>query len=145
MVATPDVVVRHRPPRCGACGASLADAPVVAERRRQVFDLPPRTLTVTEHRAAQVHCPPCQCATVAAFPPDVTQPTQYGPQVKAIGVYLLTQQLLPYARTCEVLADLLGCRLTVGTLEAALAVGAAGPRRGADRHRRGGGPTRPRR
>ena len=125
LVATPDAMVRHRPPHCGACGASLADAPVVAERRRQVFDLPPRAVTVTEHRAAQVRCPQCRHATLATFPPGVSQPTQYGPRVKAIGVYLLTQQLLPYARTCEVLADLLGCPLTVGTLEAAMAAGAA--------------------
>ena len=124
-VATPDTVVQHRPPRCAGCGACLVGAPVVAARRRQVFDLPPQTLMVTEHRAAQVQCPQCQHTTLAAFPPDVTQPTQYGPRVKAIGVYLLAQQLLPYARTCAVLADLLGCRLSVGTLQAALADGAA--------------------
>jgi transposase len=125
MVPTPDRVVAHFPAAWAACGAGLAGGVVLDEQRRQVFEVPAPRLEVTEHRAARVRCPHCQHATRAAFPLAATQPTQYGPRVKAIGVYLLTQQLLPYARTCEVLADLLGCRLTVGTLEAALVAGAA--------------------
>jgi transposase len=125
MVGAPDRVLCHHPAACAACGAALVGAMPLDEQRRQVFEVPPPRLEVTEHRAARVRCPRCQHATRAAFPPEVTQPTQYGPRVEAIGVYLRTQQLLPYARTCAVLADLLGCRLTAGTLEAALAAGAA--------------------
>lgn len=125
MVSTPDRVVYHHPAACAACGAGLVGAVLLDEQRRQVFEVPAPRLEVTEHRAAQVRCPSCQHATRAAFPPEATRPTQYGPRVKAIGVYLLTQQLLPYARACDVLADLLGCPLTVGTLEAAMATGAA--------------------
>src|SRR5258706_16451315 len=42
LVATPDVVVEHRPAVCAGCQAPLAaDAPVVLRERRQVHDLPP--------------------------------------------------------------------------------------------------------
>jgi len=125
MVVAPDRVVYHHPAACAACGAGLAGAVQLDEQRRQVFEVPAPRLEVTEHRAAQVRCPQCRHATRAAFPPEAPRSAQYGPRVKAIGVYLLAQQLLPYARACEVLADLLGCPLTVGTLEAALATGAA--------------------
>src|SRR5258705_12836866 len=65
LVATPDVVVEHRPARCPGCQAPLAaDAPVVLRERRQVHDLPrllPRLrLCVTEHQALTVRCPACQ-------------------------------------------------------------------------------------
>lgn len=50
-VGEPDVVVVHAPGRCGGCAAGLADASVVGEVTRQVFDLPPVKAVITEHRA----------------------------------------------------------------------------------------------
>jgi hypothetical protein len=41
---------RHEPGPCTGCGASLVDAPEVGMERRQVFDLPPMTVRVTEHQ-----------------------------------------------------------------------------------------------
>src|SRR5262249_23954640 len=52
LVATPEAVVAHRPVVCAHCHAPLAaDAPVVLRERRQVQDLPPLRLVVTEHQA----------------------------------------------------------------------------------------------
>lgn len=48
-VADPHERLRHEPGRCGGCGANLAGAPQVGVERRQVFDLPPLTVRVTEH------------------------------------------------------------------------------------------------
>src|SRR5258708_26066427 len=50
LVATPDVVVEHRPAVCATCQASLQGAPVVVRERRQVWDLPPVRLVVREHQ-----------------------------------------------------------------------------------------------
>ena len=33
---------------------------------------------------------------------------QYGAALRAVGVYLVQKQLLPYERACEVVEDLLG-------------------------------------
>ena len=56
LVATPDAVVEHRPAVCAQCQASLANAPVVLRARRQVSELPPVWLVVTEHQALHVRC-----------------------------------------------------------------------------------------
>ena len=116
MVATPDTVVAHHPAACGQCGASLADMPAVAVARRQVVDLPPLTLAVTEHQAATVCCPRCRAQTVAAFPGQVAAPVQYGPRLLGLGVYLRHYQLLPYARIRETLRDLFGAGPACDTL-----------------------------
>lgn len=126
MTATPDAVVTHHPAQCAHCGTTLADVPAAAVVRRQVVDLPPLQLAVTEHQAAMVCCPHCQQRTTAPFPPAVSQPVQYGPRLLGLGVYLRHYQLLPYHRIGELLADLFGDSPAVGTLHrASLACAAA--------------------
>src|SRR5437870_9353237 len=85
--------------------------------RRQVIDLPPKRVLVIEHQAQQKCCPACQQISLAAFPDDIRAPMQYGAAIGAVGVYLVQQQLLPYERTCEVVEDLLGPAMSVGTLQ----------------------------
>jgi transposase len=86
-----------------------------------VIDLPEPRPVVTEHQAARKACPVCQTVTAGRFPPEVTQPVQYGPRTKAAAVYLQTYQLLPYERTAETLNDLLGVCPSEGTLASAQA------------------------
>ena len=50
------------------------------------------------------------------FPLEVTQPTQYGPGVKALAVYLHEYQHTPLARTQEFFNDVLHLPLSEGTL-----------------------------
>ena len=119
MTATPDHVIDHHPAHCAACGAALTALPATAAQRRQVVDLPPPRLEVTEHRAATVRCPHCQQPTTAPFPPAATRPVQYGPRLLALGVYLRHYQLLPYLRISDLLADLFGAGPAAGTLHQA--------------------------
>lgn len=117
LVATPDAVVDHRPTTCTGCHRVLPpEAAVVVRERRQVHELPPVRLVVTEHRALHVRCPGCQTVTAAAFPATVPSRVQYGPRLRALAVYLVQQQLVPYGRVREVLSDVLGAELSVGTL-----------------------------
>jgi transposase len=115
-VATPDLVERHAPAVCGQCRQPLDGVPGTVVERRQVQDLPPLRLEVTEHQAVAVRCPACQALTRGAFPEAVRAPAQYGPRVRALAVYLHHYQVVPQERTHEALADLFGCALSDGAV-----------------------------
>src|SRR5947209_3189566 len=121
LVDAPDAVQVHTPPCCQTCGQSLAAVPPLRRERRQVVDLPPLQVQVTEHQAETKGCPGCGATTTAAFPAGVTAPVQYGPGIAALAVYLTQAQLLPLGRTAELLAELFACPLSERTLEAAVA------------------------
>jgi transposase len=112
----PDEVVVHAVSRCEHCQADLSQEEVLFVQRRQVVDVPASRLLVYEHQSEQNCCPQCQQITAAPFPASVRAPVQYGPRIGAIAVYLVQQQLLPLARTCEVLSDLLAVSISEGTL-----------------------------
>jgi transposase len=113
--------VSQYPLVCEQCHTGLEGVASEGFERRQVHDLPPLSLQITEHRAYKTVCPHCQSICRGAFPTEVSQPVQYGPRLKALCVYLQEYQLLPYARTQELLADLFGCSLCEGTLGTCLA------------------------
>src|SRR3990172_4148908 len=113
----PDQVVEHRPSQCDSCGTSLTAVASSEIERRQVIDLPPLRLEVTEHQVHHVSCPECGQVTADSFPVDVAQLIQYGPRLQALVVYLLAYQLLPYDRTQQMLSDLFGVAPSPGTFE----------------------------
>ena len=115
-VDNPDHIVLHQVHVCSRCGTSLTDVPSLDCERRQVFELPPVKIEVTEHQAEKKICPICGCLNDADFPEDVRQPAQYGPRLKAFGVYLSQYQLMPYDRLSELFADFFGHNLSQGTL-----------------------------
>lgn len=117
--AAPEQVVCHRPTACAHCGQPLAaEAAGHVVERAQVVDLPPVTLVTTEHRRVAVACGACGHTSVGALPPGVggDYSVQYGPEVQALAVALHSYHLLPYGRTAECLAALLGEGPSVGTL-----------------------------
>jgi transposase len=119
-VEKPDERQAYAPSTCTHCGGSLEAVEPSSRETRQVFDLPPLSLFVTEHEAQTKRCPACQHCTAGRFPAEVTQPVQYGPGVRGLSVYLQTYQLLPFARTQELLRDLFGTSPGQGTLARAL-------------------------
>ncbi len=116
-VAQPDHVVTLPAAVCACgCTAHIALAPVQAYARRQVFDIPQPKLEVTEYRAEIKHCPNCGKRVRAEFPEGVSAPTQYGARFNALLVYLNQQQLLPAARTVQLMADIFARKVSQGTL-----------------------------
>ena len=108
MVSQPDAVVSLPVASCPRCQTALTDVPAERVERRQVFDLPPVRLEVTEHRIEIKRCPGCGQRTQGAFPDGVTQPAQYGSRVRALAVYLNVHQLLPLERITALFGDLFG-------------------------------------
>lgn len=117
-------MIVHTPAACGGCGSDLADGELVGEEARQVFDLPPVQLAVSEHRCQRRRCA-CGHVTGAVFPAGVGAPTQYGPRVRALAIYLVAVQHLPYQRAATLLGDWLGAPLSPATLVAFVKHGAS--------------------
>ena len=111
-----DEVIVHQVEQCNGCGASLAQEPVALVWARQVYDIPPIDLKISEHRAEVKNCPHCGVKNEADFPPEAQNVVQYGPRLKSMMVYLMEGQLLPSGRTCEILSDIVGVSVSEGTL-----------------------------
>ena len=107
-VADPQHVIQHTLTGCPHCQTELTAVAAKGRVRRQVFDVPPVGIEVTEHQVEIKQCPGCGAQVKGAFPAQVTQPTQYGPRLKAQACYLHNYQLIPLARTTELLTDFYG-------------------------------------
>lgn len=115
----PDVVVMHPLQwRCDQCGQRLSTLGLTLIRR-QVFDLVKPVVQVTEHRGYETHCT-CGKHHRSPFPAEAAAPVQYGPAIKGTLVYLTQQQLLPMARTAQLVEDLYGVKLSTGTVQACI-------------------------
>jgi len=119
-VAKADREERHEPACCRRCGAGLAGRPVTGIERRQVFDLPPVTVRVTEHQLIERECG-CGQRTRGAAPAGAEAPVQYGPRIAAVIIYLYIGQFLSKKRTAQALAELFGIPLSPGTVAAVTA------------------------
>jgi transposase len=119
-VAKADREERHEPGPCSRCGAGLAGRPVTGVERRQVFDLPPVKVQVTEHQLIERECG-CGQRTRGAAPAGAGAPAQYGPRIAAVIIYLYAGQFLSRKRTAQALAELFGVPLSEGTVAAVTA------------------------
>jgi len=116
MVDEPDKVEVHEVECCEHCGKSLKKKKAIEYDRRQVFDLPPIKVEVTEHRAEIKECDRCGKLTAAEFPEGITHKVQYGSRLKANAAYIKSYALLSYDRAAELFEDLFGVPLSAGTL-----------------------------
>ena len=115
-VEKPDQVERCPVEICAQCQASLERISVSRIERRQEFELPPIRLVVTEYQAEVKHCPHCGCENQAEFAVGITQPTQYGPDFKALLVYFNQKQFVPLERVAEICQDVINQPVGEGTL-----------------------------
>lgn len=108
MVAEPHHIQRHPVAHCPHCQTDLSAVAATGYERRQVFDIPPVQIEVTEHQAEIKQCPGCRQTVKGQFPADVQQPTQYGLRLQAQASYFNNYHFIPLARTEELLTDLYG-------------------------------------
>src|SRR3989442_14095941 len=114
-----DEIVEHWPERCGSCahefaGADRVDAAEPA--RRQLAELPPIAVTLTEQRLHRVCCP--ECAAVTAAGPPAGSRWAFGPRVQAAVVTLAVRTRLSRRDTTELARELFGVELSTGTVDA---------------------------
>ena len=116
MTAEPDKILTHKVTTVPGLRRLFSRPEPDSVERRQVVDIPPLKLEVTEHQAECKTCHICGARNKAVFPEGVNQPVQYGPGIKALAVYMNQYQLIPYDRVEELFKDLFGQSFSEGSL-----------------------------
>jgi len=115
MTSTPDHTIFHEVNNCSRCQKDLSKQRIVEHIKRQVYDIPILQIQVTEH-ISEVKICTCGCRNRAEIPDYASHYVQYGPNLKTFLTYLQDYQLLPYARSAELVEDLFEHKLSQGTL-----------------------------
>ena len=115
-IEKPNKIENHNVIECNICHTSLEKESIQKIVKRQVFDLPPIKIEVTEHRAEVKICPKCGFENKGEFPEKVNSPTQYGTKIKSVASYLTNYHFIPLKRTGEIFNDLFGHPLSEATI-----------------------------
>jgi len=115
-IESPDIVKKHILLTCPDCRCSLISSPVIGMMKRQVFDIPPPKIEVTEHQAEVKYCECCNKTITAAFPAGVLAHVQYGEVIRSWSVYYQYQHFIPEDRLKQLFSDLHGIQLATATL-----------------------------
>ena len=116
-----DELVELWPERCGLCAHEFAEADRVdaAEpSRRQVAELPPIAVRVSEHRLHRVCCPRCAAITTAESPAGSR--SAFGPRLQAAVVTLVVRNRVSRRDATELVRELFGVELSTGTVDATI-------------------------
>ncbi len=123
-----DAVIALHPACCARCQQPL-DGDDPQPQRHQVFEIPPIQPVVTEYQLHRLTCPGCGEITQAAWPAGVPR-GMIGPRAQAVGSLCTGAYRLSKRTTQQLLDDLFGLQVSVGTishLEAATTEAVAAP------------------
>ncbi len=115
-VDKPDHTVIHKVTQCKKCHRDLANKEAIGYTTHQVFDLPKTPLVVTANLMEHKECC-CGEITIASAPPEAEQPTQYGPRLAGLAIYLHLQHFVPLKRTADIIETLTGSRVSEGWIQ----------------------------
>jgi len=114
-------VIEHWPQSC-ACGHDFGEEEresAGAPARHQVAELPPLAVEISEHRLHRVCCPDCGRTVRAELPVGVPRGC-FGPKLEAAVAALTVRNRLSRRQLAELLEELFGCPIAVGTIDAIL-------------------------
>lgn len=114
-VDNPDKVVDLNIIDTCTCGCDLKSVEDKV-RSRQVFDIPRIKIDVIEYTVHEKVCPVCGKVHKTEFPLNVTQPVQYGENMKILMNYLTGYQFLPLGRAAEAIYDITKQTVSEGTI-----------------------------
>jgi len=118
LCSTPDEVVEVLPVVCAGCGAPLAAGSVIGARRHQVWEIPAPQARVSEHRLLVCQCG-CGTRTTATLPVGVPA-GMFGANLEAAIVGLTLSERVSRRRVCEVIEELCGVTIGLGTIDRVL-------------------------
>jgi transposase len=112
-------VVDHWPERC-ACGHVFGEEErEPAPARHQLAELPPLAVEINEHRLQRLCCPDCGRAVRVELPAGVPRGC-FGPKLEAAIASLTVRNRLSRRQLVELMEELFGCPIAVGTIDAIL-------------------------
>ncbi len=115
-----DEFIEHWPDRCRSCAYEFAETErvdAVEPSRRQVAELPPIAVRVSEHRLRhRVCCPGCAAITTADSPAAARW--AFGPRLQAAVVTLAVRNRVSRRDATELVGELFGVELSTGTVDA---------------------------
>ena len=106
----------YSPTYCTCCNTSGARTHGQGFRIRQVYDLPPIQIEVTEHKVEQKECPHCHAIQEAPFPFLQCLVLAIWPEYKRLIPYLTHYQCISLQRTKILSRDCFGHSISEGTL-----------------------------
>jgi transposase len=114
-------VVDHWPERwsCGYVFGEEEREPGAAPARHQVAELPPLAVEISEHRLQRLCCPDCGRSVRGELPAGVPCGC-FGPKLEAAIASLTVRDRLSRRQLVELLEELFGCPIAVGTIDAIL-------------------------
>jgi transposase len=115
-----DEIIDHYPEACGGCGRGFAPEQRTPSRRfgrHQVAELPPISVSWTEHRTHQLRCRHCRARTSARLPALIGDGA-FGPRLQAAIVTLTGRHRISRRGITELARDLFGVTLSIGSADA---------------------------
>ncbi len=123
MIDEVDHQIDYQIEHCTHCDNRLTEGMGSLVERKQVWDIPPVALEVTEHRRYKKCCDKCSKWSTSEFGNDLDSgpPIRYGDRLLNQLVYLSVRQLIPYKRLAEAVELLYGQKISQGTIDNMLA------------------------
>ncbi len=116
MSTNPDKIIDHEPLFCEGCGEQLEEEKKLLSHR-QVVDIPPIQLEITEHRLYEKQCNCCGLKTSSNYPSGVNSPISYGKNVQTLIAYMSVRHYISMNRIKEFMSEVLGVNLSEGTVQ----------------------------
>ena len=117
MVSKPDKTIEYKISCCSHCDHNVINHTQKLRGKRQVYDIPPITMVVTEHRQYEINCPSCGHYNISSYPESLNKGhTQYGPNIQSLVTYLNIRQYMPMNRLVEFISVLTSQKMSEGTV-----------------------------
>ena len=107
-----DVLAEHCP-HCGTDVSGVAQAPVHTYDRIEIPEIKPDVTRVTLHGGL---CPCCAERFTAAPPAGLEPGSPFGPNLRALAIYLRFSHAISFERLARLMSDLLGLEISEGAL-----------------------------